>query len=101
MPLEEPQFKWRIRVDIRQAIDVPYSSPGILPSMYVELGWSLYDQSQPEDFNRIMSNLVESNAYPDFNQQLRFHNPPEVKDLSGFLWVTMKDKSKLTDTIIG
>jgi hypothetical protein len=48
-----------------------------------------------------MSNLVESNAYPDFNQQLLFHNPPEVKDLSGFLWVTMKDKSKLTDTMIG
>ena len=23
LPVEEPQFKWRIRADIRQAIDVP------------------------------------------------------------------------------
>ena len=43
MPLEEPHFKWRIRADLRQAIDVPQNSPGIAPSMYVELGWSLYD----------------------------------------------------------
>lgn len=68
--------------------------------MYIELGWSLYEQSQPEDFNKIMSNLVESNAYPDFNQQLLFHNPPEVKDISGYLWVTMKDKSKLSENMI-
>jgi hypothetical protein len=55
-------------VDLRQAIDVPQSTPGILPSMYVELGWSLYEQSQPEEFNKILSNLVENNSYPDFNQ---------------------------------
>ena len=48
-----------------------------------------------------MSNVVESNAYPDFNQQLLMHNPPEVKDISGYLWVTFKDKSKLSESTIG
>ena len=43
LPVEEPQFKWRIRADLRQAIDVPQISSDILPSMYVELGWSLYE----------------------------------------------------------
>lgn len=100
LPVEEPQFKWRVRVDLRQAIDVPQISNDILPSLYVELGWSLYEQSQPEDFNKIMSNLVEKNAYPDFNQQLLLHNPPEVKDISGYLWVTMKDKSKINESLI-
>jgi len=79
---------------------VPQISNDILPSLYVELGWSLYEQSQPEDFNKIMSNLVEKNAYPDFNQQLLLHNPPEVKDISGYLWVTMKDKSKINESLI-
>ena len=48
-----------------------------------------------------MSNLAESNSYPDFNQQLLFHNPPEVKDISGYFWVTLRDKSKLTEGLIG
>jgi hypothetical protein len=57
--MEEPQFKWRVRCDIRQAIDVPQPSAGVMPSLYLELGWSLYPQAQPEDFNKVMSNLVE------------------------------------------
>ncbi len=69
--------------------------------MFVELGWSLYQQSLPEEFNKTLSNLIEHNAYPDFNQQLLVHNPPEVKDLSGFLWVSLKDRSKLNDSVIG
>ena len=80
---------------------MPQPAPGIMPSLYVELGWSLYEKSQPEDFNKILSNLIEQNQYPDFNQQLLFHNPPEVKDISGFLWVSMKDKQKLSETTIG
>jgi len=48
-----------------------------------------------------MSNLVEQNQYPDFNQQLLFHNPPEINDTSGYLWVSFKDKAKLSETLIG
>jgi hypothetical protein len=44
-----------------------------------------------------MSNYIEKNAYPDFNQQMLFHNPPEVRDISGYFWVILKDKSRISD----
>ena len=45
LPPEEPNFKWRIRVDLRAAVDFPLNrnSSGGLPSAYAELGWSLYE----------------------------------------------------------
>ena len=67
LPLEDPKFKWRVRVDLRQAYNLPHADPNIPPSTYVELSWSQYAESQAEDFNKILSNLVERNAYPDFN----------------------------------
>ena len=30
----------------------------------------------------------------DFNQQLLLHNPKEVIDISGFLWIMVKDKNR-------
>jgi hypothetical protein len=30
-----------------------------------------------------------------------YHNPPEIKDISGYFWVILKDKSKLADMEIG
>ena len=72
-----------------------------LPSAYVEIAWSLYEHSWPEDYNKVLSTLVENNQFPDFNQQLLFHNPPEVNDLSGFFWVTIKDKNRQDDPTIG
>ena len=67
LPLEDPNFKWRVRCDLRQAINVPQAQPNVLPCIFVELGWSLYEENQPEDFNKILSNLIEKNAFPDFN----------------------------------
>ena len=45
LPAEEPNFKWRLRVDLRACLDFPLnrSAPGGLPSAYCELGWSLYE----------------------------------------------------------
>ena len=48
-----------------------------------------------------MSVMVENTQMPDFNQQLLFHNPKEVTDVSGFLWVVIKDKTKGADSTIG
>lgn len=42
-----------------------------------------------------MSVLVENNRHPHWNQQLLFNNPPEVIDLSGFLWITLRDKNRI------
>lgn len=45
LPPENPNFKWRIRIDLRAALDFPLNrtTPGGLPSSYVEYGWSLYE----------------------------------------------------------
>ena len=68
LPLEDPKFKWRVRCDLRQAYNLNSVDPNVPPSTYVELGWSQYEKSTPEDFNKVLSNLVERTAFPDFNQ---------------------------------
>ena len=73
------------------------SGPETYPSTYIELGWSLYDNSEPADNCKVMSVMVENNQFPDFNQQLLLHNPKEVGDVSGFFWVTVKDKNRQDD----
>jgi hypothetical protein len=49
MPLENPNFEWRIRVDVRAGIDMPLNSlnPHKMPSIYAEVVWSpsLYYES--------------------------------------------------------
>lgn len=42
MPIENPNYEWRIRVDLRAGIDMPLNSlsPHKMPSIYCELGWS-------------------------------------------------------------
>lgn len=77
------------------------SGPETYPSTYVELGWSLYDNSEPADANKVMSVMVESNSFPDFNQQLLLHNPKEVSDVSGYFWITVKDKNRQDDPKVG
>ena len=67
LPVEQPYFKWRVRVDLRQITNLPMSGPDTAPSTYVELGWSLYDNSEPADANKVMSVMVDNNQFPDFN----------------------------------
>ena len=77
------------------------SDPETAPSTYIELGWSLYDNSEPADSNKVMSVMIENTQYPDFNQQLLLHNPKEVSDVSGFFWLTIKDKNRPDDPKVG
>ena len=110
LPPEDPSFKWRVRVDLRAAIDAPLNRtpPGGLPSCYCEFGWSLYENTEPDEYTRIMSVLIESNRHPHWNQQLLFNNPSEVLDLSklttmplltsspdGFFWITLRDRHSI------
>ena len=45
--------------------------------------------------------MIESNSFPDFNQQLLLHNPKEVSDASGYFWITVKDKNRQDDPKVG
>ena len=44
--------------------------------------------------NKVMSVLISDNQFPDFNQQLLLHNPKEVIDISGFLWIVVMDRNR-------
>ena len=55
MPVENPNFDWRVRVDIRSGVDMPMNSntPHKMPSCYVELTWS--DQIYYETIDPVCS----------------------------------------------
>jgi hypothetical protein len=44
---DELTFKWRVKIDIREAINVP-SIDSLLPQAYVEVGWTEYKDTLPE-----------------------------------------------------
>lgn len=67
LPAEEPNFKWRVRVDLRCALDVPAGPDGSMPSMYAEIGWSLYEGAEPDEFNRVLSVMCENTQSPHWN----------------------------------
>ena len=94
MPVEQPYFKWRVRTTLRQIVNAPCPAPDVLPSVYVTLGWSLYENAEPQEMNKVMSVLISDNQFPDFNQQLLLHNPKEVIDISGFLWIVVMDRNR-------
>ena len=106
LPAEEPNFKWRVRVQLRCALDAPLNrtTQQGLPSCFggklrllslVEFGWSLYEHTDPDEYSKIMSVLVENTRHPHWNQELLFHNPPEVIDLNGFFWLVFRDKNQI------
>jgi hypothetical protein len=101
LPIEKPDFSWRMRVDLRQGINIPMSGIETQPATYVEFGWSLYENSRPDDLYKVQSVLVENTQYPDFNQTLLFHCPAGSVDTSGYFWVQIKDKNRQDDPLVG
>ena len=67
LPQEKPAFKWRMRADLRQGMNIPMSGADVQPATYIELGWSLYENTLPDENTKQYSVLVENTQYPDFN----------------------------------
>ena len=42
MPIENPNFEWRMRVDLRAGVDMPLNSmnPHKMPPIFTEIAWS-------------------------------------------------------------
>ena len=95
MPVENPNFEWRVRVDLRAGIDMPLNSlkPHKMPSIYAEVAWSetLYYESV-DAYTVQYSVIVEDNRHPHWNQQLLLSNPPAHPNVEGFLWVSLTDR---------
>lgn len=70
MPIENPNFEWRVRVDIRAGIDMPLNSmnPHKMPSIFAEVAWSetLYYESM-EPLTRQYSVICKENRHPHWN----------------------------------
>ena len=67
---EDPNYEWRVRIDLRQGIDMPMNplKPNNLPSMYFEIAWSEGfhpDTIIPE--TKLTSMVVEDNRHPNWN----------------------------------
>lgn len=70
MALENPNFEWRVRIDLRAGIDMPLNSlkPHKMPSIYAEVAWSpalYYDSIDP--YTKSYSVIVEENRHPHWN----------------------------------
>lgn len=70
MPLENPNYEWRIRVDLRAGIDMPLNSlnPHKMPSIFSEVAWSeslYYDSVDP--YTKQYSVIIDENRHPHWN----------------------------------
>ena len=79
MPLEQENYLWRLRIDLRCCIDAPMNTATAtkLPSCFAEFGWSNHSQSFPEPQNKLLSLVIPQERHPHWNQQLLYHSPPE------------------------
>lgn len=97
LPASDPfmNFNWRLRVDVRSGIDLPLNRnevSGGLPTSFVELGWTMYENQPPDDYQMYLTKLVEGNRHPIWNQQFLIPNPQAIQGKDGFLYVGMKDR---------
>lgn len=43
---ETMSFEWRVRVEVREALNIPLTD-GLIPQVSVEVGWSEYKDTMP------------------------------------------------------
>ena len=94
-------FNWRIRVDVRSAINIPFNrtSESRLPSCYIgislitkECGWTMYAHQDINMAETARSVTIESNRFPIWNHQLLYYPPPNVNIIDGFFNILLKDR---------
>ena len=95
LPNSDPTIDWRVKCDIRCGVDLPLNrnTKTGLPTCFVELGWTLYDKQPPDDLKLQMTNLVENNRHPIWNQQFYIKNPPGTVKPEGFLYICIRDRN--------
>jgi hypothetical protein len=70
---QELIFKWRVKIDVREAINIP-SIDNLMPQVYVEVGWTEYKDTLPEE-KRIYSTAILNTNHPEWNQIFLITNP--------------------------
>ena len=91
------KFVWRLRVNVRSAINLPFNKTTEirLPSPYVEVGWTMYENSDINQVDAVRTPCVENNRYPIWNQELLYYPPSSVTTIDGFITVLLKDRYQM------
>jgi hypothetical protein len=92
---ETMNFNWRVRIEIREALNVPLAD-GMLPQVIVETGWSNYKDALPEE-KRIYRSAILNSTNPEWNQTILITNPSHITEAVGFVMLVVKDSHNLED----
>lgn len=90
-------FIWRLRVDVRSAINLPFNKTTEIkmPSAYVEVGWTMYENTDLNLAEAVRTSCVENNRYPIWNQQLLLYPPTSLSTIDGFITLLVKDRFQI------
>ena len=91
------KFIWRLRIDVRSAINLPFNktTENNLPSAYVEVGWTMYENSDINQVTAVRTPCIEANRFPIWNQQLLFYPPTSLSTIDGFITVLLRDRYQM------
>lgn len=92
---EAMSFDWRVRVEIREALNIPLTD-SMIPQVAVEVGWSEYKEAMPEE-KRIVRSDTLNTSHPEWHQTMLIANPPHIKDPHGFVMIVVRDSHNLED----
>lgn len=92
------KFVWRLRIHIRSAVNLPSTSTSVsmLPSAYIEGGWTMYANDQINNSDSVRTPCVEKNKHPIWNQELLYYPPSNVDKICGFFHIILKDRYQMT-----
>lgn len=68
------------------------------PQAYVEVGWTEYKDTIPEE-KRIFSTIILNSNHPEWNQIFLITNPVHIDGQRGYLMIALKQKNSLEDII--
>ena len=72
---------WRIRVDIHCVVDLPVKNNDdldSLPSSFIECGWTIYEETPPDNQSTKISQIVHDDNNPIFNEQFLVEPPSSI-----------------------
>ena len=91
------KFIWRLRVHVRSAVNLPFNTTteSKMPSAYVELGWTMYENSDINQADSVRTPCIEANRCPIWNQEMLFYPPMTLNSIDGFITVLLKDRYQM------
>ena len=91
------KFVWRLRIDVRSAVNLPFNKTTEIkmPSAYVEVGWSMYENTDINQVEAVRTPCIENNRFPIWNQELLFYPPSSLTKIDGFITILLKDRYQM------